>query len=713
MTVSVPEDVEAFRVEVRALLVETAGARHEWQYFKDRSGATDALYRELGRRGWLAVSWPTSVGGLGRAPEFEFALWDEMAFARAARPSISAGLIARSLIDYASDEQRARFLPPIATGEATYALGYSEPEAGSDLTGVRTRADVTPDGYVVTGEKRWTSDAPSADYLWLLCRTGPLENRSRGLTLLVVPATSPGIEISPILTLDGHELSEVRLTDVHVPVANRIGEEGQAWRIIQGALARERHLQVLPGRLRRDFITLAEWAEAGAWLERADVRAELADMAATIRGVEVTARRLLDDRASAGESGSLATRQKLIGTTLMQRMARLPLQLGDRQMLVVGEPFEFMWRECVMETIAAGTSEVVTDMIARRDLGLGGGAESREPRSAALRAEVPADNDEIRSLQAMLRDLLSRHSAVGSPFDRALWQQLGDVGILSLGTSGGFGGVVEMAAASIELGFAGVVGPILPTVFAGQVLPPTAAQEILTGRRLAAIAWDSDLIEWGAIADVFLAVDSQQRGWVTRPTQQLQSVATLAMEPWARGPLERIDSLGDVSSAAAITELAMAAYLVGAGQRIVALACAYTRRRRQFGKILAEFQAVSHPLATAYVHVMAATDLVLEAARELSRSSADGRTLAAMARLRSSDAALAAVYSGLQAFGGMGFVADTPVTHLARQVRQLSVSGRSRSEVETDIVASWRELVRRADLADRPASPDPPSRGCP
>ncbi len=117
---------------------------------------------------------------------YEFILWDEMAYARAARPPLGSGIVAKTIIRYGTDEQRQRFLPGLRAGTTFFSLGYSEPEAGSDLGGVRTRAVRDGDDYVLNGEKRWTSGGHRADYLWVLCRTGTLESHARGLTLLIV-----------------------------------------------------------------------------------------------------------------------------------------------------------------------------------------------------------------------------------------------------------------------------------------------------------------------------------------------------------------------------------------------------------------------------------------------------------------------------------------------------------------------------------------------
>jgi alkylation response protein AidB-like acyl-CoA dehydrogenase len=362
----------AFRGEVRALLDETADEREPRQYFMDRSGPTADLYRRLGERGWLAVSWPVWAGGKGLPARREFALWDELALAGAARPSVAAGLIARSIIGAGSAQQRAWLLPGIAAGRTGFALGYSEPEAGSDLSALRTRAVRDGARYVVSGEKRWTSDAHTADFLWLLARTGELSERSRALTLLVVPLDAAGVLVSPIQTLDGHRLNEVRLQEVEVSVANRIGVEGGAWNIIQAALARERHLQVLPGRIRRDYNQLCSWAHESGAYEGPDVRRALARFRGWLDVVAATAAVIVRNVDLDIDTTVISARQKIVGISLMQAMARFPLEWGDQSQLCAGADFEFAWRECVMESIAGGTTEMMHGILARRALGLRG-----------------------------------------------------------------------------------------------------------------------------------------------------------------------------------------------------------------------------------------------------------------------------------------------------------------------------------------------------
>jgi alkylation response protein AidB-like acyl-CoA dehydrogenase len=320
----------------------------------------------MGERGWLSLTWPEAWGGADRPAMYEFLLWDEMAYARAARAPVGAGLVARSIIEWGTSEQKARFLPGIRTGKEGFSLGYSEPEAGSDLTGLRTRAVRDGAVYRVTGEKRWTSDAHNARWLWLLCRTSEQESRSQGLSLLILDLSGEGIEIMPIPTLDGHRLNEVRLEDAVVPVENRIGEEGAAWTMIRRALARERHLQVLPGRIERDLEGLLAVfntapVESGA-------RAELARLVAQVLAVRGSVIRSLRSAGHDEIDPVVAARNKVHGTALMQDLARTAARLGQRDALTEGHDADFLWRESIMETIAGGTSDIMLDLIGRHGL---------------------------------------------------------------------------------------------------------------------------------------------------------------------------------------------------------------------------------------------------------------------------------------------------------------------------------------------------------
>ena len=365
-----PEE-DQFRQEVAEFLASREPVDGFFWHEDEHNEATRRLYRDLGERGWLSLAWPAAAGGRGLPPVYEFILWNEMAYARAARPPLGSGIVAKTIIAYGTDEQRERFLPGLRAGTTFFSLGYSEPEAGSDLGGVRTRAVRQGDVYVLNGEKRWTSGGHRADYLWVLCRTGTTESHSRGLTLLIVDRLSPGISIAPIPALDGERFNEVRFDDVEVPVANRVGEEDGAWTIMVESLATERHVQFSPKRVQRDFEELVELVRRTGRQDDPIVRAELADLALELAEVEALSLLMLA-AIQRGDAGVVeAACNKLAGSECAQRIARAAVDLCGVDALERGMPMEFLWRQSVSESIGGGTSEVMRGLVARVALGLG------------------------------------------------------------------------------------------------------------------------------------------------------------------------------------------------------------------------------------------------------------------------------------------------------------------------------------------------------
>jgi alkylation response protein AidB-like acyl-CoA dehydrogenase len=361
---------EGFRREVIDFL---SGWRHLEGFFLMGTHWTEVtrFFRTLGERGWLSLGWPESAGGLGRPPTYEYILWDEAAYARVARPPLDAGIVAKSILRAGTEAQRARWLPGIRRGEKSFSLGYSEPEAGSDLASVRTRAERCGDAYVVTGEKCWTSYAQDTDHLWTLCRTGTPESRSEGLSLLIVDLRAPGVGVGPLPTLDGERLNQIRLEGVRVPAENRIGPENGAWKIMAEALADERHVQFPPGRLRRDLEELVDFVRDQGAAADPVVRRALGDLAARVLEAEMHALRVLD-AVLKGRAGVVeAAANKVVHTLVCQEIARTALDLGGPAALVRGTTVEFLWRQSTWETIGGGTSEIMRSVVARQGLGLG------------------------------------------------------------------------------------------------------------------------------------------------------------------------------------------------------------------------------------------------------------------------------------------------------------------------------------------------------
>ncbi len=331
-----------------------------------------ALFGAMAERGWLALAWPESEGGLGKGIAHEYILWDEFGYERAARNPLAAGIVAKTLIRHGSPEQKERWLPPIRTGELHFSLAYSEPEAGSDLGSVRTRATREGDDYVIRGEKCWQSYAQDMDCFWLLARTGEPDSRSRGLSLLIVDKDSEGLQVESLPTLDGDQLNAVVFDDVRVPANRRVGPENQAWSIMGEALADERHIQFPAGRLRRDLEDICTWAEAQGFTREASVRVRLGALATDIREAEMHSLSVLDAMNQGRDASVAAAANKIAHTLACQAIARAAMDFGGERALVEGDRPELLWRLSLWETIGGGTTEVMRSIVARQGLGLGG-----------------------------------------------------------------------------------------------------------------------------------------------------------------------------------------------------------------------------------------------------------------------------------------------------------------------------------------------------
>ncbi|HSK39142.1 MAG TPA: acyl-CoA dehydrogenase family protein, partial [Arenibaculum sp.] len=301
-----------------------------------------------------------------------YILWDEMAYARAGRPTLGAGIIAKTIMRFATDEQKAVWLPKIRKDEIRFALGYSEPEAGSDLASLRTRAELDGEDYVVNGEKIWTSNAETADYIWLLCRTGPLESRGAGLTLLIVDRRSEGIELRNGLHLDGHHYSQVFYNNVRVPAANRIGAENGAWRMMGAALADERHVQFTGKRVRRDFEDAVAWLTAQGLHTDPVVRARLVSLRVRVAEAEALCMQVLSDMRNGKDAGVAAAANKVVHTDVIQAIARFVMDVGGPAAALSTRPDdpEGLWRQTMIESVGGGTSEIMKSIVARQELGL-------------------------------------------------------------------------------------------------------------------------------------------------------------------------------------------------------------------------------------------------------------------------------------------------------------------------------------------------------
>lgn len=337
------------------------------------------LDKRLAAARLLAPAWPEEYGGRGLTPYEQFALYEELGYALAPRlTAISVDLVGPVLLLYGSDEQRKRHLPAIANDAQIWCQGFSEPGAGSDLTSLRTRAERKGDGYVVNGHKIWTSMAHRSEWMILLARTGDEDSRGRGLSLFVLPMSSPGIDIRPLYDAVGeHALNEVFFDDVDVPAENIIGKENEGWRQATALLQYERGDALFIGQFRRMIHDLAAQLRGRA-RQSATARRQLAQHAIdgeigrllTLRVVSMQAKGLLPDQEASQAKVFMSEAFQRLGTTA-QRLSGLYGTLNHEEPRApLGGRIEPSVISATTATIIAGTSEIQRTIIATRGLGL-------------------------------------------------------------------------------------------------------------------------------------------------------------------------------------------------------------------------------------------------------------------------------------------------------------------------------------------------------
>jgi len=232
----------ALRDELRAYFATLVSAGERASMLSDRhSAAYRAVVRRMGRDGWLGLGWPAEYGGRGLGQVEQQIFVDEASRADVPLPSVTLQTVGPTLQAHGTQEQKEFFLPRILAGELHFAIGYTEPEAGTDLAALRTRAVREGDTYVVNGQKIFTTGGHDADYIWLACRTDPDAPRHSGISILIVDTTDPGYSWTPIITHDGaHHLNATYYSDVRVSVTMRVGEENAGWRLVTTQLNHER-----------------------------------------------------------------------------------------------------------------------------------------------------------------------------------------------------------------------------------------------------------------------------------------------------------------------------------------------------------------------------------------------------------------------------------------------------------------------------------------
>jgi len=362
--------------EVRAALAAPEGEYGDGEAYRQ-------VVRQLGRDGWLALSWPADYGGRGGTMLDQLIFTDEAAIAGVPVPFLTINTVGPTIMRFGTVQQKARYLPRIAAGEIHFSIGYSEPEAGTDLASLRTSAVRDGDSYVVNGQKMWTSLIQYADYVWLACRTDPAAPRHKGLSILIVPTDSAGFSWTPVRTVSGTTTSATYYSDVRVPASALVGEENQGWPLITNQLNHERVALTSAAPIRRALGEVTDWARAtklasGQRVIDAEwVQLNLARVHAKAEFLKLVNWRIAAE-AGPGLGPAAASATKVFGTEFAIEAYRLLMEvLGANGYVRDGSPgavlsgrIERMHRAALILTFGGGTNEVQRDLIAATALGL-------------------------------------------------------------------------------------------------------------------------------------------------------------------------------------------------------------------------------------------------------------------------------------------------------------------------------------------------------
>ncbi len=375
MDLSYTPEEEAFRKRVRDWVEANKPTREE----RGSHGGHLAWQARLHEAGFLGASWPVEHGGAGLSEMEQAILTEEMARGDAPQPVGTMGItwVGPAILKYGSDAQKKRFVSRILSGEDLWATGYSEPNAGSDMFNTQTRAVPDGDDYVINGQKVWTTQAHVANWFFLLVRTSSDGHKVAGLTVLLIPMDTPGVEVRPIQQITGDsEFNEVFLRDVRVPRDSILGNEGQGYEIVSSALINERAGIASGIRFDRSLEQLIDTARARGVSKDPVWRQEIADLAIKARIMRASGLRVLSDQLHGRFTPHTSAAMKCISTLLTQRFSETGVAIeGAKGVLLEGEGREgvdwaYRYLSDRMYTIAGGTSEIQRNIVAERILGL-------------------------------------------------------------------------------------------------------------------------------------------------------------------------------------------------------------------------------------------------------------------------------------------------------------------------------------------------------
>jgi len=386
MFVDLTPDQKAVRDEIRAYFEKlmTDELREEIKGTEGGGPLFRKTLRKLGEDGWLGIGWPEEYGGRNLSAIEQYLFAEEVQRVGFPLPFLTLGTVGPTLMQFGTDAQRKRFLPPILRGESLFAIGYSEPEAGTDLASLKTRAVRDGDEWVINGQKVFTSLADHSDYVWLAARTDPEAPKHKGISMFVVPLDAPGVKVTPIYTMGGVRTNATYYEDVRIPIENLVGGENRGWGLITNQLNHERVSLFNYGPMGQLYEDALAWAretdhpEGGKVIERPWVQQNLARFKAHLDVLRIMNWKQAWEITQSGLHPAEASAVKVFASEFNISGYHWLLEvLGEVGTVVDGSPgavlrgrVERMYRGMLILTFGGGTNEVQRDIIAMAGLGM-------------------------------------------------------------------------------------------------------------------------------------------------------------------------------------------------------------------------------------------------------------------------------------------------------------------------------------------------------
>ena len=384
MFIELTEPQRALRDRIRAYFRDLVTPEERAAMRADRHGAAyRAVVRRMGRDGWLGLGWPVEFGGSGLGPVEQQLFVSEAARFDVPLPSVTLETVGPTLQAHGTPEQQAHFLPGILAGERHFAIGYTEPEAGTDLASLRTTAVRDGDEFVVNGSKVFTTGGHDADHVWLACRTDPDAAKHRGISILIVDTTDPGYSWTPITTSDGaHHVNATFYNDVRVPASRLVGEQNRGWKLITTQLNHERVMLGPAGRLGALLDRVTAWLD-----DRVDPRGrplrQLPDVHRALARTRTALRvnELLNWQVAASADRPVAVADasatKVFSSERVQELGRELADLvarhgdgGDPDTAALLDWLDVHAKRDLVLTFGGGVNEIQRELIATAGLGL-------------------------------------------------------------------------------------------------------------------------------------------------------------------------------------------------------------------------------------------------------------------------------------------------------------------------------------------------------